>query len=876
MSWIRRLFNSRRMDRELDSELQHHFDLLVAARVRSGMTEEEARREARMEFGGLEQVKEDCRESRGTMLAVSALYDLRYALRQVGRNPGFAAVTVLTLALGIGATTTIFSIVNATLLRPLPYKDPARLVVLWSTIPHFGSIGASVVTDPNFTVWERENRVFDGIAAFHEQTSNLTGDRTPERLLGASTTAGLFPLLGVAPELGRVFSREQQVHGREDVVLLSDQLWARRFGSDPKILGKPIRLDGTNYTVIGVMPPDFQFPNKPDFWIPTVLFTGDQGDATNQVIARLKPGITMQRASDDMAILQKRIEGKHPHEEIHVTFASLQDKLVANIRPALIVLLAAVGLVLLIACANVANLFLTRATARRPEILMRRALGASRSRIVRQLLTESLLLAGIGGVLGLLFAVATRHLILDIVPTNTADPGALVKNVSSAIDGWVLAFATLTSLATGILFGLAPAWNVSRSGAHSSAKLSGTTQTSEPGTRRIRDILVVGEFALTVVLLVGAGLLLKSMVRLLEVNPGIEPRNVVTLNLELPETKYSTGAEMRNFHDAVLDRIDALPGVRAAGTIGFGMPFGDGGIEGDFTIDGQTQTRPESASKTVVSPGYFRALGIPLIAGRLFNRDDTTQTQPVVIVSRSFAERIWPGQQAIGKRVGHLFLGIDTCIVAGVVGDVKSDLAGEAPLTIYLPYSQIPDKYTWLTSSMTIVIRTESNPLGVLHAAREAVQSVDPEIPIFGAASMDDLIAKSVSQPRFDSILLATFAALALMLAAVGIYGVLSYSVVQRRQEIGIRMALGAGRGNVTRMVVREGAVLASTGIALGIVASLAVSRLIAAFLFGVTPRDPATFCGVSLLLLVVALLACYLPARRASRVDPMVALRYE
>ncbi len=874
MSWILRLFRARRMDRELDAELQHHFELLVAAKVRSGMTQDEARREARLEFGGHEQVKEDCRESRGTMLAVSALHDLRYALRQMGRNPGFAVVTVLTLALGIGATTTIFSIFNATLLRPLPYKDPGQLVILWSANSQFGA-GPGAVTDADFAIWERDNRVFDGIAAFRGQTSNLTGNGTPERLLGAATTAGLFPLLGVGPELGRVFSPKQQVPGQEDVVLLSEQLWARRFGSDRNILGRTVRLDGKNFTVLGVMPPDFQFPNKPDFWIPMVL-GGECCDATNQVIARLKPGIRMQRASDDITLLQKRIDGPNRHEESRLSFVSLQDKLVANIRPALVVLFAAVGLLLLIACANVANLFLTRATARRPEIAMRRALGASRSRMIRQLLTESLLLAGIGGVLGLFFAVATRHLILGIVPQSTTGPGVLANAVSSEIDAWVLAFSTLTAVSTGILFGLAPALNVSRSGIHSSAKALASTQTGERGTRRIRDFLVVGEFALTLVLLVGAGLLLRSFLLLLDVNPGLDPRNIATLNLVLPETRYETAAQMRNFHDAVLDRIAALPGVRAVGTVGFGMPFGDSAIQGNFTIDGQTQERPEMASKTVVSPDYFRALGIPLIAGRWFSRDDTPQTEPVAIVSHSFAERVWPGKQAVGRRVGPGFLGIGSCIVAGVVGDVKADLASESPLTIYLPYSQVPDRLTWLTSSMTIIIRTENNPLGVLHAAREAVQSVDPEMPIYGAASMDDLIAKSVSQPRFDSILLASFAALALILAAVGIYGVMSYSVVQRRQEIGIRMALGAGRRSVTRMVVREGAVLAGTGIALGIVAAPAVSHLIAAFLFGVTPKDPATICGVSVLLLVVALLACYLPARRASRVDPMAALRYE
>jgi predicted permease len=872
MSWWRRLFSSGRMDRELDSELGHHFELLVAEKIRSGMTEAEARREARLEFGGLEQLKEDCRESRGTMLAASIVQDLQFAVRQLRKNPGFAIVTVVTLGLGIGATTAIFSIFNATLLRPLPYKDPDRLVVLWAAIPDMGYAGPGALTDPDFAQWQQQNQVFEEIAAFRGQTSNLTGGGIPERLVGATATASLFPLLGVEPELGRAYSAGEQTPGHEKVVVISHQLWARRFASAPGILGQTIKLDGNNFTVLGVMPAQFQFPNQPDFWVPMVL-TGDRGNATNQVVARLKPGVSLARVAEDVTVLRDRASPGHRHSDIQLSFAFLNDKMVANIRPALTVLLAAVGLVLLIACANVANLFLTRAMARRPEIAMRRALGAGRLRIVRQLLTESTLLAGIGGILGLLLAVATRHLLVGLLPQSASQPGVIQHAVTSDIDAWVLGFSFITALATGILFGLAPAIGVSRPDVQSSLRASAGTHTGEARSRRMRSALIVGEFALTLVLLVAAGLLLRSFVRLLGVNPGFEPRNLAILNLELPETRYATPAQMTAFHDAVVNRIGALPGVRAAGTIGFGMPFGDGGIQGDFKVQGQPQP-PDMASKVTISPKYFTALGIPFEEGRLFSQDDTANSAPVVVVSRSFARRFWPGQSAIGKKIDPGFKGMGWCSVVGVAGDVRqSGLASDAPLTIYMPYSQSP---VFLMSFMTVAVRAEGNPLDLIHAIRTQIQSVDRDIPIFDVATMDGLISKSVSQARLNSVLLVSFGVLALGLAAVGIYGVIACSVAERRHEIGIRMALGAGRHSMTRMVVREGAVLACTGIALGIGASLLVAHLIGAFLFAVRPTDPATFLGVSILLALVALAACYIPARRAARVDPMVALRCE
>jgi putative ABC transport system permease protein len=500
--------------------------------------------------------------------------------------------------------------------------------------------------------------------------------------------------------------------------------------------------------------------------------------------------------------------------------------------------------------------------------------GASSIRIVRQMLTESVLLAGVGGILGLLLALATRNRMASLVEQGMAQPGAIHRIVAMDVDAWVLAFSLLVSIATGILFGLAPALQISKADAQSSLKVSGTKSASG-GSQQVRNILIVGEFAVTLVLLVGAGLLLKSFARLLTVDPGLAARNVTIVNLELPEIRYRTDVQMRAFHGAVLDRISALPGVHAAGSVGYGLPFGEGGIRGDFTLQGQTEPlRGITPSKLVVSPDYFRALGIPLKEGRAFDASDTGVSQPVVIVSQSFVRRFWPGQSAVGQKINPGFRETGWCSVIGVVGDVKQEgLANDAPLTIYMPYAQGP---TFLLSFMAIAIRTDGAPLSVVNAARAQVQSVDPEIPVFGVSSMENLISKSLSEPRLNSVLLAAFAGLALVLAAVGIYGMIAYSVTQRTHEIGIRMALGAGPHSMTSLMVGKGALLALAGIGLGLVAALALTRLIANFLFGVTATDPATFVGVSLLLALVALAGCYIPARRAARVDPMVALRYE
>lgn len=859
-------------EKDLERELKSDLDLEEEEQREKGLPPEEARSAARRALGNEALIKEQTREAWGWVPFERLLQDIRYAFRQVARNPGFAAITVFTLALGIGFTTAIFSIFDATLLRPLPFQDPDRLVLLYSSVPAFGYAGPGSLMDPDFAEWQRQNQVFEEVAAFRGKTSNLTGTEVPERLIGVTATASLFSVLGVTPEAGRLFSTEEQIAGHENVVLISHQLWARRYASSPDILGKTIQLDETPLTVLGVMPAQFQFPNQPDFWTPMVL-TSDRSNAMDQVIARLKPNVDLARAAEDVTIIEQRLAPQDRHDEFRFSFVFLKDIMGANVRPTLNVLLASVAALLLIGCVNVANLFLTRSTIRRHEIAMRRALGASRSRIIRQLVTESILLAGFAAVLGLVLAAMLGKTLAGLLPKSVAHPGFLYHAVVSQMDLRVLGFSSCVALATGVLFGLAPAISVSKSNLSFSVRELGATHTVDAGSRRIRKGLIVGEFALTMVLLFGAGLLLKSFLRLLQVNPGFDPHNVAILNLELPETKYKEGAQMIAFHDAVLSRIDHLPSVRAAGTVGFGLPLGDGGIRGDFTLYGQPQP-PDIASKLAISPGYFSAMGVPLVSGRWFSQQDSQQSQHVVIVSESLAKRFWPGKDALGQRINPGFRGSGWCSIVGIVGNVKqSGLASTAPLTIYLPYAQAPD---FLKSFMTIAVRTDANKLDLVHALRSQVQSVDPDIPIFAASSMEDLVTKSVSEPRLNTFLSVIFGALALVLAAVGIYGMVSYSVTQRQREIGIRMALGAERRSVMLMVVREGGQLALLGISAGLAAGLLVSRVIAAFLFEVSPTDPATLASVSVLLCAVALAACYLPARRASRIEPMSALRSE
>jgi putative ABC transport system permease protein len=862
----------RKSESDLEREIRSDLELEEEEQQEKGLPPEEAGYAARRAFGNEAFIKEQTREAWGWVPFEPLQRDIRYAFRQVARNPGFAAITVFTLSLGIGSTTAIFSIFNATLLRPLPFEEPDRLALLYTSIPNIGYEGPGSVADPDFAEWQKQNQVFDQIAALRGKTANLTGSGEPERLAGTAVTASFFSVLGVAPELGRAFSAYEQNGGHEDVALISHKLWARRFASSPDIVGKTIQLDGTPFTVLGVMPAQFEFPGQGDFWTPMVL-SNDRSNAMDQVIARLKPNISLARATEDVTIIQHRLAPQDRHEEIHFRFVFLKDIMGADIRPTLNILFASVAALLLIGCLNVANLFLTRSTVRHHEIAMRRALGASRSRIIRQLLTESVLLAGFAAAFGLVLATVLGKALAGLMPQSVPEPGSLYHAVVSQIDWRVLVFSICVALATGLLFGLAPAISVSNSKLSSSIKESGAAHTVEPGTRRIRKGLIIGEFALTLVLLFAAGLLVKSFLRLLQVDPGFDPHNVAILNLELPESKYETGAEMIAFHAALLDRINSFPGVRAAGTVGFGLPLGGGGIQGNLTVYGQSQPR-DVVSKLAVSPGYFAAMGVRLVSGRWFSQLDSRQSQHVLIVSESVAKRFWPRKDALGQQINPGFSGTGWCSIVGVVGDVKqTGLSSSAPLTIYLPYSQAPD---FLKSFMTVAVRANANGLDLLHALRSQVQAVDPDIPIFDASSMEDLVTKSISQPRLNTFLFLIFGVLALVLATVGIYGVVSYAVTQRQREIAIRMALGAERRNVTLMVVREGARIAFIGISAGVAAGFFASRLIAAFLFEVTPTDPGTFASVSILLGTVALVACYVPARRASKIDPMGALRSE
>ena len=867
----------RRREKELDDEVQAHLQMAAQERVEQGETAEQARTSAAREFGNVTLVKEVTRDMWGFRWLETMLQDLRYGARMLRRNPGFTAVAVLTLALGIGANTAIFSVVNAVLLEPLPYKEPGRLATLWLAKTAFGYSAPGTTTDPDYVQWRTQNQVFVDIAAFHGQTFNLTGAGEPERLLGAQVTPNLFPLLSVTPALGRAFLSEEEQTSRGNVVLLSHELWERRFGSNPAIAGKSITLDGTSFVVVGVMPPGFDFPNQASIWSPLVL-TSDQGNATDQIVARLKPGVTLERARSDIAVIQHRLDQQNHRPEtgeMSYTLVFLKDAMVSKIRPALLMLLASVGLVLLIACANVANLLLSRATARQHEMSVRVALGASRGRLLRQVLTESALLAMAGGSLGMLFAIWSGNFLVKLMPQDLAQPGVISRMATIHIDARVLGFTVLTSLAAALLFGLLGGLKSSSTSAQSSLKEASITVTAGTHLLRLRNTLIVGEFALTLVLLVSAGLLLKSFVRLMQVDPGFQPSRVLISNLELPSTRYQTETQMREFHDSVMQRIAALPGIHTVGAVSFGLPMGDGGLLGDFAIEGLREPPHLMVSKLVVSPGYFRAMGILLQQGREFDEPDGDKSPPVAIVSEGVASRFWPKGEALGKRLHLGFSGSPWYSVVGVVSDVKQmGLEREAPLAIYVPYSQAPRPF--FLSFMTIVARTDSNPLDMANALRRAVQAVDPDMPLFDVTSMEQLVSKSVATPRFNTFLLVGFASLALMLAVVGIYGVTAYSVTQRTHEIGIRMALGAKRSDVMRMVVRHGLRLAGWGTGIGVVAALAVSNVLRSMLFGVQPTDPLTYLTVAAALIGVSLLASYIPARRATKVDPVVALRYE
>jgi putative ABC transport system permease protein len=797
--------------------------------------------------------------------------DLRYGLRMLAKNPGFTVVAVFTLALGIGANSAIFSVVNGVLLRPMSLEAPERLIKIWEALPAGGQGTASA---PNLKDWREQNTVFNGIAAYQFSSLNLRGQESPERLSGATVSPNFFDVVGVRPQLGRAFQTGEDEAGRNRVALLSHRLWQRAFGGDPGVVGKEIPLNGENYTVIGVMPPDFRFPSRlTEIWVPLVI-PPDLVDSRDNhwifTLARLKPDVGFEQAREQMMTIAKRLEQQYPAAQAgrSVFLIPLQEETVQNVRPALRALMFAVGFVLLIACANVANLLLARATSRRREIAVRTALGAGRLRLVRQLLTESLLLALAGGALGLALAKWGVEALLVLAGNF------LPRANEVGLDWRVAAFTAALSLMTGLFFGLIPALQSSRVELQSALK-EGSGAGGGAQTNLLRGALVVVEIAATLVLLIGAGLLIKSFIRLYETDLGFKAENVLTMSLALPKAKYPDSQAAAIFHQTLLERVGSLPGARSAGVINY-LPLQQSGFNGDITIEGQGPYEPGRAPWAefrAISPDYFRVMSVPLISGRFYTAQDQTNSTPVVIVNQTLARRYLSGQDPIGKRIR--VIGNDWRTVVGVVGDVRqSGVTQAARAEVFVPITQAV--YAPLTQTMSLAVRADAEPEALVSAVRNAVREIDPAQPVFNVKTMEAVVADSVSDRRLNMLLLGIFAAVALTLAVIGIYSVMSYTVSQHTREIGIRMALGARPMDVLKLVVGQGMGLTLVGVGLGVAGAFGLTRLMATLLYGVTATDPLTFAAVSALLVVVALLACCVPARRATKVDPMVALRTE
>lgn len=802
--------------------------------------------------------------------------DIRYGFRSLLKRPGATAVALVTLALGIGVNTAIFSAVDSILLRPLPFKDPERIVSVWEQTPSLG-IQQNQAAPANFFDLRNQNQSFEALGAYGPLDINLTGAGDPERLDGQLVTANVFSILGVAPALGRTFLANEAQPGQEHVVVLSDALWQRRFNRDPSIINRNIALNGETFTVVGVMPREFFFPlRETELWVPWAMEpdqASGRGDHYLTLVGRLKTGVSIERANADLAAIGQRLAGEYPrtNEGLGFIARSLHKDYVGDLRLPMLILFGAVGLVLLIACANVANLLLAQATTRRKEIAIRIALGARRWTIVRQMLVESLLLASGGGLLGVLGAFWGVEALTKFLPES------LSKLQGVSIDARVLLFTLGVSVLTAIVFGGVPALLTSRT--TPGATLSDVARDMAGGTsgRNVRRLLVVSEVALAVVLLVSAGLLIRSFQLLRQVEPGFNPENALTMRMVLPFPKYAKKETRSAFYDEVLRQVKETRGVEAAGMITF-MPLSFSGMNFSFSVEGRAAPSDMNlpfALFRVVSPDYFRAMGIPLLRGRYFEAQDSPDTTPVTLINRRLAEQYWPGEDAIGKRlkVGPADSPNAWLTVVGVVGDVRQTGLHAQKLDFYVPYMQ--ERRSFM-APRDLVVRTKADPAVIAAAVRKAVWSVDKDQPISNVRTVNDVFSAAISQERFQALMLGLSAALALVLACVGLYGVISYSVVQRTHEIGVRMALGAQPVDVLSLVIRQGMSLTFVGLVVGIVAGTFVTRVLTDMLFGVTPRDPLTFAGVPVLLLVVAFLACYIPARRATRIDPLIALRYE
>jgi putative ABC transport system permease protein len=876
------------MEDDLSEEVQFHLQNEIEKNVRLGMRPEEARYAALRDFGGVDQVRDQCRDIRSARVLQGFWQDVRYGFRLLKKNPGFTAVAVITLALGIGANTAIFSSVNAVLLKPLPYERPERLFLLWERFSRLG-LDRVVVSASEFSDYRDQATGFEQIAAFDYASFNLTGGGEPERIQGAVVSASLFPLLGVKPLLGRTLRPEENNPGQDDVAVLSHGLWQRRFGSDTAAVGKRILLNGRSFTIVGVMPKEFKFPlplfnvvggefvEAADLWLP-VIFSERQlkvrGSRAYGVIVRLKPGVSQTQAQAELDVLTNRFARQFPEaypENIGfgARLYSLKEQASGSIRRPLLVLLASVGCVLLIACVNVASLLLARSSARQREVAIRAALGAERLRLIRQFLIESFLLAFIGGALGLLLA----FLSVDFIIALGAATVPRFKEIK--LDLWVFCFTFAASTMTGILCGLAPALQIATPDVSARLKEAGRSLTEGPGHSRLRSILVVSEIALALVLLICAGLLIQSFLRLHDVHPGFNPRGVLTMELSPPTSTYPSGRSVSAFFQQVVKHLETVPEVRSAGLVSI-LPLSGSNNDDFFFIEGRVSRDPADIPDEelrVIAGDYFQAMEIPLLTGRYFTAADSEEAPRVVIINQALARRYWPGEKALGKRItkGDPQANPRWFTVVGVVGNVKHQgLDVEVKPEFYFPHAQYPQ------SSMIITVRSVSDPRRMTAAIRQAIRNVDKEQSVANVRTLDEVISDSVAPRRLSAVLLGLFSAVALTLASIGIYGVLSCLVTQRNHEIGVRMALGAQRKDILNLIVGRGLRLSLLGAAVGVAVSLVLTRFLEGMLFGVGQTDPPTFVGVCLILVGVSLLACFLPAHRAAKVDPMVALRCE
>ena len=803
------------------------------------------------------------------------IQDFRYAVRALLRSPVFTIVGVLTLGLGIGANTAIFTVVDAVLIRPLPFHQPQQLVSIFSTS---AQLDQGPVSPANFLDWRKQARSFERMAAYTGDVYTLLGGETPERLRGQRVSWDFFQLLGVLPSTGRAFTQEEEEYGKSPVIILSHELWQTRFGGQPNVVGQTLLLNDKAFTVIGIMPKGFTFPDpRIQLWTP-ICFTPEEKNIrdTNflSCIGRLKPGIELKTAAAEMGALARQIAQQYPelNAGASVRVMPLRDVEVGDARPLLILLLAAVVFVLIICCANVANLLLVRAAGRHKEIAIRSAIGASRAQVIRFLLIESVLLGIVGGAFGCLLAFWGIDLLLAFRPAN------LPRLDEIAVNWRVVAFTGAVSLGSGLLFGLAPALQAGTTQLNDVLKQSDRTGTATPARSRIRHILVASEVGLSLLLLIGAALLIRSFGRLLDVDPGFKPNNVLTVSIPLPASRYADGQKQAAFFQRLAKQVSELPGVKAAGVV-TDLPLFGGSSTG-FDISTRPPWSPTDRPLTEfrsASGGYLQAMGIELIAGRTFSEQDRQGAPPVAIINQTMAKRYFGGESPIGKRIG-LSRPTDWREIVGVVRDVKNyGLAAEVKPECYVPYLQNgPDYLAGSASWMMLVVRTEGDPAGYINAIKHEVQLIDKDQPISSIKPMTAHLADSIAQRRFNMFLLGVFAALALLLAAVGIYGVVSYSVAQRTREFGIRMALGAGRSDILQLTTRQGMKPALIGLGVGLVAALATTRFMASFVFQVSVTDPIIFGLVAFVLVMVALIACVLPAYRASRVNPVVALRYE